>query len=103
MIPRTVQLLFIGTILPSLAQAVVSILPDPLPADRYQKMIEDSPFAVATKVEVAPDPAPNFAANLYVMGIAKLRDGDGKEKDFVTVKSRADQATFSLSGVEPNG
>lgn len=31
-----------------------------------------------------------------------MRDAEGKEKDFVTIKSSADQTTFSLFSSEPN-
>ena len=80
------------------------VLPEAYPAERYEKLIENSPFAVGTPQEppAAPD-APGFATNLYVMGVAQLRDTEGKERDFVTIKSRADQSTFSLSsGAVPN-
>jgi hypothetical protein len=81
------------------------VLPEAYPAERYEKLIENSPFAVGTPQEPSvPADAPGFATNLYVMGVAQLRDAEGKERDFVTIKSRADQTTFSLStGAAPNG
>jgi hypothetical protein len=84
--------------------AAQPVLPEAYPAERYEQLIENSPFAVGTVQEPAAAPdAPGFAANLYVMGVAQLRDSEGKERDFVTIKSRADQSTFSLStGAAPN-
>jgi hypothetical protein len=50
-------------------------LPTKLNFDRYQGMLEHSPFAVATAV-VAPAATPNFAKDLYVANAAKSPDGD---------------------------
>ncbi len=84
--------------------AAQPVLPEAYPVERYEKLIENSPFAVGTAKEpAAAQDAPGFATNLYVMGVAQLRDVDGKERDFVTIKSRADQSTFSLStGAAPS-
>lgn len=79
------------------AFAAQSVIPEPLPADRYTKLVESSPFSVATPVAAPVEDAPNFAANLHVMGIAKLRDAEGKERDYVTIKSHADQTSFTLT------
>jgi hypothetical protein len=78
------------------------VLPAAFPADRYREMLEHSPFAVATPAAVPVETAPGFATNLYVMGIAKMRYADGRESEYVTIKSRSDNTTFSLSGSEPN-
>jgi hypothetical protein len=62
-----------------------------MPMNRYAKMVESSPFAVATPVE-APVAAPSFAASLYVAGIAKIGTND-----LVTIRSRNDpQTLYSL-------
>jgi hypothetical protein len=60
-------------------------LPKPFNFDRYQGMVERSPFAVATAV-AAPVAAPNFAKDLYVANAAHSRDGD-----MVTIASNADK------------
>lgn len=75
------------SILPMLT--AVSITADDIPKrfnfDRYQKMTDRSPFAVATAV-VAPAATPDFAKDLYVANAAKSRDGD-----MVTVASMSDK------------
>ena len=60
-------------------------LPTKLNFDRYQGMLEHSPFAVATAV-VAPAATPNFAKDLYVANAAKSPDGD-----MVTIGSLTDK------------
>jgi hypothetical protein len=60
-------------------------LPKPYNFDRYQAMMDRSPFAVATAV-AAPVVAPNFAKDLYVANAARSKDGD-----MVTVASSADR------------
>lgn len=53
--------------------------------DRYQAMMERSPFAVATAV-AAPAATPDFAKDLYVANAAKSPEGD-----MVTIASSADK------------
>jgi hypothetical protein len=95
--PLVAALLFSGA-----AFAAQNILPEPLPASRYEKMLDASPFALATKTEAPVDKGPGPFANLYVAGFYQLKDKDtGKLQDFVTLKSRADNSTFTLTGSEP--
>jgi hypothetical protein len=60
-------------------------LPVKLSFDRYQGILEHSPFAVATAV-VAPAATPNFAKDLYVSSAAKSPDGD-----MVVIESMTDK------------
>src|SRR4051794_18468890 len=53
--------------------------------ERYQAMMDRSPFAVATAV-AAPAATPNFAKDLYVANAAHSKDGD-----LVTIASSADK------------
>ena len=53
--------------------------------DRYQVMLDRSPFAVATAVAV-PAATPDFAKDLYVANAAKSPDGD-----MVTIASSSDK------------
>lgn len=62
----------------------------PWPITRYEKMIRKSPFAPATPVVGTPQP-PNFAANLYISGLAKIGD-----RDFVSISSRDQTSKISL-------
>ena len=81
-------------------------LPKRLSFERYNGMLEHSPFAVATAV-VAPAATPNFAKDLYVANAAKSPDGDmvtiasATDKDFkkyLTTKTPADG--YAISSIE---
>src|SRR5512132_1473137 len=72
----------------ALAGAIYSQAEDVLPPqynfDRYSKMMDQSPFAVASAV-AAPAATPDFAKDLYIANAAKSQDGD-----LVTIASTAD-------------
>ena len=61
-----------------------NVLPPRYNFDRYSKMVDQSPFAVATAV-AAPAATPDFAKDLYIANAAKSQDGD-----LVTIASTAD-------------
>jgi hypothetical protein len=69
--------------------AAVSSMADDVPKrfafERYQVIMDRSPFAVATAVS-APAATPDFAKDLYVANAAKSPDGD-----MVTIASGADK------------
>jgi hypothetical protein len=71
-----------------LVGAIYSHAEDALPPqynfDRYSKMVDQSPFAVATAV-AAPAATPDFAKDLYVANAARSQDGD-----MVTIASTSD-------------
>src|SRR2546423_6503881 len=60
------------------------VLPPLFTYDRYSKMVDHSPFAVATAV-AAPQATPDFAKHLYVANAAHSPDGD-----LVTLASTSD-------------
>jgi hypothetical protein len=60
-------------------------LPKRLEFNRYNGMVKQSPFAVATAM-AAPAATPNFAKDLYIANAAKSPEGD-----MVTVASSADK------------
>ena len=60
------------------------VLPPQYNFDRYSKMMDQSPFAVATAV-AAPAATPDFAKDLYIANAARSQDGD-----LVTIASTAD-------------
>ena len=96
--PLLVAALFIPV---GAALAVTPTIPQREPADAFQKMTEDWPFALATPVVAAAEPVKGWASNYYVGAIGKNYDG-GKEEVFVGVKSKDGQASFSLYGNESN-
>jgi hypothetical protein len=59
-------------------------LPPQYNFDRYAKMVDKSPFAVATAV-AAPAATPDFAKDLYIANAARSQDGD-----MVTIASTSD-------------
>src|SRR5216110_3993818 len=79
--------LTLATIL-AIAGATYSQAEDVLPPqynfDRYSKMVDNSPFAIATAV-AAPAATPDFAKDLYVANAARSPDGD-----LVTLASTSD-------------
>ena len=60
------------------------VLPPQYNFDRYSKMMDQSPFAIATAV-AAPAATPDFAKDLYIDNAARSQDGD-----LVTLASTAD-------------
>src|SRR5213593_2755247 len=60
------------------------VLPPKYNFDRYAKMVDTSPFAVATAV-AAPAATPDFAKDLYIANAARSQDGD-----MVTIASTSD-------------
>jgi hypothetical protein len=61
------------------------ILPPRFNFDRYTRMLDHSPFAVATAVAL-PEATPDFAKDLYVANAARSSDGD-----MATIMSSSDQ------------
>jgi hypothetical protein len=60
------------------------VLPPLFSYDRYSKMVDNSPFAIATAV-AAPAATPDFAKDLYVANAARSPEGD-----LVTIASTSD-------------
>src|SRR5947208_6776907 len=60
------------------------VLPPQFKFDRYAKMVDHSPFAVATEV-AAPAATPDFAKDLYIANAAR-----SQESDMETIASTSD-------------
>ena len=60
------------------------VLPPQYNFDRYSKMMDQSPFAIASAV-AAPAATPDFAKDLYIANAARSQDGD-----MVTIASTSD-------------
>ena len=82
------------------AFAATTAIPERRTAERYGKMSEDSPFALATAAVPVAEPVKGWASGLYLSGIGKNYVG-GKEQIFVGIKSRTEQTAFSLFGNDP--
>src|SRR4051794_28473656 len=68
------------------------------PASRYGAMLEQSPFALATAVEAPKEATAPFTENWELTSLARLRNANGEEKDFITVRSRDRRLSFTLIG-----
>jgi hypothetical protein len=82
------------------------VLPPRFNYDRYSKMVDNSPFAIATAV-AAPAATPDFAKDLYVANAARSSDGDlvtlGSTSDhnfkkYLTTKAPVDG--YSIANIE---
>ena len=101
--------LTLATIL-AIAGATYSQAEDVLPPkynfDRYSKMMDQSPFAIATAVG-APAATPDFAKDLFIANAARSQDGDlvtiastgdHNFKKYLTTKEPVDG--YSISSIE---
>src|SRR5216117_4207313 len=79
-VPLTLILAVLGVI----DSQAEEVLPPQFNFDRYSKMVDQSPFAIATAV-AAPAATPDFAKDLYVANAARSPDGD-----LVTLASTSD-------------
>jgi hypothetical protein len=61
------------------------VLPPQFNFDRYSKMVDHSPFAIATAAVAAPAATPDFAKDLYIANAARSSEGD-----MVTLASSSD-------------
>ncbi|HJW37840.1 MAG TPA: hypothetical protein VJ420_04380 [Candidatus Udaeobacter sp.] len=79
-----VMLILILALLGAIHTQAEEVLPPRFNFDRYSKMVDHSPFAVATEV-AAPAATPDFAKDLYIANAARSPDGD-----MVTLASSSD-------------
>src|SRR6478735_10229958 len=77
-------LILILALLGAIHTQAEEVLPPRLNFDRYSKMVDHSPFAIATEV-AAPAATPDFAKDLHIANAARSPDGD-----MVTLASTSD-------------
>ena len=77
-------LIFILALLGAIHTQAEEVLPPQFNFDRYSKMVDRSPFAVAREV-AAPAATPDFAKDLYIANAARSPDDD-----IVTLASTSD-------------
>jgi hypothetical protein len=78
--------------------AVEMTVPRPLEASRYESMMQESPFALATAPSAPAAPTESFAANWNLTGLASLPNSEGVFHDWVSIRSRDGRLSFSLYG-----
>lgn len=92
--PSKLNPIFPALLLGFASFALAGELPASTPLERYQPMLDQSPFALAT--QAAPPPpvtdAAGFAKDLILTGIARLSNGE-----FVSISSRDQTQRFALS------
>jgi hypothetical protein len=81
---NSLTLMSAATLLGVMCVQAEDVLPPQFNYDRYSKMVDNSPFAIATAV-AAPAATPDFAKDLYVANAARSPDGD-----LVTLASTSD-------------
>ena len=101
-VPLTLILAVLGVI----DSQAEEVLPPQFNFDRYSKMVDQSPFAIATAV-AAPAATPDFAKDLYIANAARSPDGDmvtlastsdHNFKKYLTTKDPVDG--YSLASIE---
>src|SRR5205809_3012465 len=101
-VPLTLILAVLGVI----DSQAEEVLPPQFNFDRYSKMVDKSPFAIATAV-AAPAATPDFAKDLYIANAARSPDGDmvtlastsdHNFKKYLTTKEPADG--YSIANIE---
>ena len=101
-VPLTLILAVLGVIYSQAEE----VLPPQFNFDRYSKMVDQSPFAIATAV-AAPAATPDFAKDLYIANAARSPDGDmvtlastsdHNFKKYLTTKEPVDG--YSLASIE---
>jgi hypothetical protein len=80
----SLTLISVVTLLGTIYAQAEDVLPPRFAYDRYSKMVDNSPFAIATAV-AGPAATPDFAKDLYVANAARSPDGD-----LVTLASTSD-------------
>ena len=78
--------------------ALENAVPAAFSADRYEKMAEKSPFALATPAAPVVAAQASFAANWFLTAVGR----DAQGQDFITIKAQDGSVHFSLSGNEAN-
>src|SRR6266568_2056172 len=101
-VPLTLILAVLGVI----GSQAEEVLPPQFNFERYSKMVDQSPFAIATAV-AAPAATPDFAKDLYIANAARSPDGDmvtlastsdHNFKKYLTTKEPVDG--YSLANIE---
>jgi hypothetical protein len=80
----SLTLIFILALLGAIHSQAEEVLPPQFNFDRYSKMVDHSPFAIATAV-APPAATPDFAKDLYIANAARSPEGD-----IVTLASSSD-------------
>jgi len=102
----SVPLTLIFAVLGVIDSQAEEVLPPQFNFDRYSKMVDQSPFAIATAV-AAPAATPDFAKDLYIANAARSPDGDmvtlastsdHNFKKYLTTKEPVDG--YSLANIE---
>jgi hypothetical protein len=81
----SLTLISILVVLGAIHSQAEEVLPPQFNFDRYSKMVDHSPFAIATALAPPPAVTPDFAKDLYIANAARSPEGD-----MVTLASTSD-------------
>lgn len=102
----SLTLMSVAVLLGVICAQAGDVLPPLFAYDRYSKMVDNSPFAIATAV-AAPAATPDFAKDLYVANAARSSEGDmvtlastsdHNFKKYLTTKAAVDG--YSIANIE---
>ena len=85
MVKFSLALLSSGAVIGALSGSADDVFPPHFNFDRYTRMVDQSPFAIATAAAL-PEATPDFAKDLYIANAARSPEGD-----MVTLRSGSDQ------------
>jgi hypothetical protein len=85
MVRFSLALLLSFAALGGLSSSADDVLPPRFNFDRYRRMLDQSPFAIATAAAL-PEATPDFARDFYIANAARSPEGD-----MVTIMSSSDQ------------
>jgi hypothetical protein len=85
MVKLSLAILSSFAIIGALSSSADDVLPPRFNFDRYARMVDQSPFAIATAAAL-PEATPGFARDLYIANAARSPEGD-----MVTIMSSSDQ------------
>ena len=85
MVKFSLALLSSGAVIAALSGSADDVLPPRFNFDRYTRMVDQSPFTIATAAAL-PEATPDFAKDLYIANAARSPEGD-----MVTIRSSSDQ------------
>jgi hypothetical protein len=84
------------------APAAKGVIPTPFPRERYDALLEKSPFAIASAPPEQVIPTENFATNWVISGISKQKSPEGLNRYTVFVRSRDLSKRLVISDDRPD-
>src|SRR5439155_1197353 len=97
----SLTLISAAALLGAICAQAEDVLPPRFAYERYSKMVDNSPFAIATAV-AAPAATPDFAKDLYVAKAARSPDGVPPEMQQLVPPTRELRSPHSRGLIQRN-